>query len=271
MVALRKLILNTPVIRSLARVIYQGVKGLPVIVPFKATYSEDALLAYKNTSSLYEEKFDKVYKQAVSEGLYVDPAIRWRCHIACWAASVAIKNPGDFVECGVNKGFMSRIVMDYIDFNAHPDLKFWLLDTYEGFSEIYLTDEEKKSLKQSRKNNPTDTPWQMGIYKPVFDIASKAFSKFNNARLIKGPVPDTLPQVEAKQISYLSLDMNCMIPEVAAITYFWDKLVTGGIVLLDDYAFPGHEAQKNGLDDFAASKNVKILSLPTGQGMIIKN
>jgi hypothetical protein len=64
--------------------------------------------------------------------------------------------------------------------------------------------------------------------------------------------------------------MNCAYPEIKAIEYFWDKIVSGGIVLMDDYAYEGHEHQMKAFDIFAKSKNVKILNLPCGQGMIIK-
>jgi hypothetical protein len=43
------------------------------------------------------------------------------------------------------------------------------------------------------------------------------------------------------------------------------------VVVLDDYGFEGHEVQKREQDKFAASKNIQILSLPTGQGLIIKS
>lgn len=38
---------------------------------------------------------------------------------------------GDFVECGVNRGGLSRAVMHYVDFER-LDKQFWLLDTFEG-------------------------------------------------------------------------------------------------------------------------------------------
>jgi hypothetical protein len=70
------------------------------------------------------------------------------------------------------------------------------------------------------------------------------------------------------------LDLNVAAPERAAVEFFWDKLVTGGIVLSDDYGHSreghGYYAQKLALDDFARSRNVEVLSLPTGHGMILK-
>jgi hypothetical protein len=41
-------------------------------------------------------------------------------------------------------------------------------------------------------------------------------------------------------------------------------------VLLDDYAGFGYEWQKIGMDAFATERGLSILSLPTGQGLLIK-
>jgi hypothetical protein len=64
--------------------------------------------------------------------------------------------------------------------------------------------------------------------------------------------------------------MNVKEPEIAAANYFWEKVVKGGVVILDDYGFPKHIEQKLAFDQFAKEKGVEILSLPTGQGIIFK-
>ena len=68
------------------------------------------------------------------------------------------------------------------------------------------------------------------------------------------------------------MDMNNAFAEMEAIKSFWDKIVNSGIVLLDDYAtHDGFKEQKISWDKFAKDKNFEILTLPTGQGLIIKN
>jgi hypothetical protein len=64
--------------------------------------------------------------------------------------------------------------------------------------------------------------------------------------------------------------MNCSFPEVAAIRFFWESLVPGAFVLFDDYAFCGCRSQKTAADRFAQEKGINILSLPTGQGLLVK-
>ncbi len=62
--------------------------------------------------------------------------------------------------------------------------------------------------------------------------------------------------------------MNCVIPEIAAIEHFYPKLSIGAVILLDDYGW--HFLQKKAMDKWADKMGVTILSLPTGQGMVIK-
>ena len=50
----------------------------------------------------------------------------------------------------------------------------------------------------------------------------------------------------------------------------WDKLVPGGVILLDDYGWPGHEEQKKAIDEFVKKVKTKVLYFPTGHGVIIK-
>lgn len=64
--------------------------------------------------------------------------------------------------------------------------------------------------------------------------------------------------------------MNCMIPEVAALDYLWERLVPGAVILLDDYAYYGYQPQKDGMDQWAEKMGIAIASLPTGQGLMIK-
>ena len=57
---------------------------------------------------------------------------------------------------------------------------------------------------------------------------------------------------------------------MAALEYFWERLVPGALVLFDDYAYRGYEAQKRALDALARRRDVPIASLPTGQGLLIR-
>lgn len=107
-------------------------------------------------------------------------------------------------------------------------------------------------------------------YFDCFDLVQKNFEDFENITLVKGVVPQSLDTVSIDSVAYLSIDMNLAAPEVAAMRHFWPKLVTGAVVVLDDYGFAGFEEQKEAMDAFAREMNVEIFTVPTGQGLLIK-
>jgi hypothetical protein len=233
------------------------------------TYNSDGLAVWaKDVSFLHESEFVKAYQIGMDsghkigrgKGSNVDIHIEWRVHVACWAAWHAKQLPGSFVECGVNTGIFSLAVCNYIDFNS-TGKDFFLFDTFEGIPEEQMAEQEK---------NPERIRLFREAYEECYDIARRNFEPFPKARLIRGRVPDTLGSVDIDEACYLSLDMNIAEPEIAAIEFFWDKLVSGAPVLLDDYGWLGHSLQKEEMDKFASKKGVKILTMPTGQGLLLK-
>lgn len=224
----------------------------------EVTYNQDRLATAHNCDFINDKRFAKAYRKGQETGSWGNANVQWRAFVACWAAERAMNLEGDFVECGVNRGGLSRTVMEYIDFDKMNNRKFYLLDTYEGLSEKYISEEEQKIGRKA------------GGYEECYESVKKTFGSFENAVIIKGTVPDTLSEVKSEKVSYLSIDMNCVEPEIAAANFFWDKLSSGAAIVLDDYGWSEHILQKHAFDEFAERKNIPILSLPTGQGLILK-
>ena len=108
------------------------------------------------------------------------------------------------------------------------------------------------------------------MYEDCYTIAKSNFSEFDRAMLVKGEVPDSLTKVDIEAVSYLSLDMNIAEPEVAALEHFWDKLVSGGIVIFDDYGWNHYREQYDAINAISKRFGVMVATLPTGQGILIK-
>jgi len=231
----------------------------------KGHYAEDGLISIHNNEFTLDESFVSAYQRGLDSGHGVDPNHRWRIHTALWAAQVASRLEGDFVECGVNTGFVSSAIMHHLDWNT-LNKNFYLLDTFNGPVEKWFSEAEqsKGKVEESIKAK------SLGRFRTDIQATIENFSEWNSVSIVQGAVPDTLPQVKTEKVAYLHLDMNQAYPEVKAAEHFWPLIVPGGVILLDDYAFIGYEAQKSAMDGFARKAGVEILSLPTGQGLIIK-
>lgn len=222
-----------------------------------ATYDQDGLRTIHNCDFIDDPVFARAYEAGEKLDSWFGGNVQWRVHTLFWAATRALALEGDFVECGVHRGGFSKAIAEYIDF-ASLDKKFYLLDSFEGMSEEQLSPEELQ-------NDLLDYP-----YEGDYDSVKKTFEEYSNVVIIKGRIPESLGEVKAEKVSFLSIDLNNAVPEIAAAEFFWDKLVSGASIVLDDYGWKKHIVQKHAFDDFAKRKGVPILSLPTGQGLIIK-
>ncbi|MGI9534576.1 MAG: TylF/MycF/NovP-related O-methyltransferase [Thermodesulfobacteriota bacterium] len=230
------------------------------ITAYPLTYNQDGLTTWHICDFMDNKHFIDSYNLGKKTGSWADLDLHWRVYTVCWAARIGISLEGDFVECGVNRGGFARAIINYTNFSK-SEKKFYLLDTYCGINKQHLTEEE--IINGINPNNPNQTD----CYQDVLET----FKEFKNVKIVKGSIPETLNQVTSNKIAFLSIDLNNAKPEIAAANFFWDKLSPGAIIVLDDYAYSDvYKIQRIEFNNFAKDKNVEILTLPTGQGLIIK-
>ena len=96
-------------------------------------YNQDGLTSIHNHEFMSDDRFKKAYQRGV-DAVGVDYNWHWRVHIGLWAARTADHLQGDFVECGVNAGFLSSSIMCDLDWDSR-NKTFFLLDTFSGLDE----------------------------------------------------------------------------------------------------------------------------------------
>jgi O-methyltransferase len=225
----------------------------------RATYNTDGVLTDHNADFATDPRFAQAYEAGLRTGSWCGADVRWRMHVVCWAAAHGMRRPGDFVECGVSRGGSAMTLLRYTELYK-TDRKLFLLDTFHGPTLEYMSETEKQSLKSSPQ------------FEECLEEVRRTFAPYRSTvEIIPGTVPETLPQVSTEQVAFLSIDMNNAAPEIAAAEYFWPKLTAGAVVVLDDYGWSQHIEQKHAFDQFAQRHGVSILSLPTGQALMVKN
>ena len=227
------------------------------------TYNQDGLATQHNADFMRETRFLDAYRIGMENGR-PGTQVEWRVEVALWCAAQGLALEGDFVECGVHTGILSGAVMTYFDFAKRAPRKFYLFDTWAGIPAEQVTEEEKRIgvLEMNRKYQNGDV-----LHADVV----KKFSRWPNAVVVRGRVPETLTAMAASEkVAYASIDMNVAAAEMAAADFLWPRLVPGAPMLLDDYGWAAHVNQKRAWDDWARKTGVMILPLPTGQGLILK-
>lgn len=236
-------------------------------------YDQDGLRTMHNHEFMLDSSFQEAYQRGVkTQGSMrlLGPQgpeynCHWRVHVALWVAFSASKLDGDFVECGVNKGMFSSCIMNYLRWDLLGKT-FYLMDTFKGIDERFTSEADRQAGVLEMNKGRLES----GFYVSTVESVKSNFREWKNVKIIEGSIPETLSECKAEKVAYLHLDMNCSVPEVAAVEYFWDRLVEGAFILMDDYAYHGSRNEKLGMDAFADKKGLNIVSLPTGQGLLIK-
>ena len=141
------------------------------------------------------------------------------------------------------------------------DREYFLFDTYEGIPTVKGMSMSEQKMRQK---------YNADRYFNSLDFVNEKFKSFPNVRPIKGLLPDTLDKIKGRKIAYLSVDLNNAPSEKAVIETLWPQLSNGAVVVIDDYAFSGHMDQYKMWNDFAASQQRMVATLPTGQGLLLK-
>jgi hypothetical protein len=221
---------------------------------FGRVYHADHLITVERCMGFVE---DKKFTSALDASARTaqNRSLAWRLHTLSWAASQAIHLPGDFVECGVFEGFCSHFLCEYLDF-GNVEKRFILYDTFKGVPD------------QHRSTSPVAA----GAYEvdKLLESVRDRFAPFPNVSIVQGSVPEVLAGNAPEEVCFLHLDMNSASAEVGALEILFDRVVPGGMIVLDDYGWQVYRQQKIAEDEFFAARNYRVMELPTGQGLVVK-
>lgn len=135
--------------------------------------------------------------------------------------------PGAVAEAGVYRGDYSREIN-----RCFPDRKLYLFDTFGGFDETDIAEEQKAS--HTTADYLKDTSEELVLSRmPIRQ----------NCIVRKGFFPDTAQGLEETFV-YVSLDMDLYKPTLEAMRYFYPRMCAGGVIAIHDFfseAYPNIE------------------------------
>ncbi len=207
----------------------------------------DNLFTWGRNNSALE---DTAFQEALLNNVHSksDRAIVWRRYILATSACHCVQLEGDFVECGVNAGTGMKLLMDYLGGTSFSKT-FWGYDTYDY--------------------HPTGRNMD-GQSEGQFERVQERLSAYPQVRLIKGLLPESFSQGAPEKVAFLHLDLNNAAGELAVLEHLFERIVPGGMIILDDYEWSAYRNQKREEDPWFEARDYRVIPLPTGQGMVIK-
>lgn len=212
-------------------------------------FADNLLTWGRNMSMLDDAPFVAAWQANVESAS--DRAIVWRRYVLACAAYHCVQLDGDFVECGTATGVGVKTIVDYLGGPAFPK-PFWGYDLFEY------------DASTVDPGMPDHGP---GAYERV----CAKFASYPQVRMVKGLIPEAFATACPDKIAYLHIDLNQAAAEIASLEHLFDRMVPGGILVLDDYEWAGiYRGQKLAEDIWFEARKYRVMPLPTGQGIVIK-
>lgn len=227
------------------------------------------LLIYKYLETFWSYKVYKPYKwedavknKTISKKLislehgYYD---KIRFYIM-WFQIERLKNEnieGDFAELGVHKGETAKLI-----YEMDTARNLHLFDTFEGFNEKDLLQENKQGGKYTTKEfSDTD-----------LESVKKQIDGGDRVIFHPGYFPSTSIGLENTKFSFVHLDADLYLPTIEALKFFYPRLSPGGVIIVHDYNHTW-DGIKKAFDEFMPTIPESLIELPDWKGsvMIVKN
>ncbi len=208
--------------------------------------ADNMILIGKICGFLKEERFVNLANKFFKDDT-LHSSIVWRVHLLASAINSCKDLEGDFIEFGC---YDAKVAEFLIEYNNIASLKksFYLYDIFD--------------------NPPTD---RGPLHSPeLFDNVSKRMSKYDFVKVIPGLLPGTFENNIPDKIAFVHLDLNSAKTEISLLRVFFENMVPGGIIILDDYGTMGYEQQYTEEKIFFANLGYDVFEFPTGGGMVIK-
>lgn len=178
--------------------------------------------------------------------------------------------PGDVVECGVWRGGSIHTIARVFEAEGVLDREIHLFDTFEGMTEPTEKDvragDGRTAGELLEESSKTKWVWAVASLEDVQEGIRTLNYPWERFHFCKGPVEETIPSQAPDKIALLRLDTDWYESTKHELDHLYDRLVSGGILIIDDYG--SWEGSREATDEFMEKLDNPPLMLRAGRSRI---
>jgi len=163
---------------------------------------------------------------------------------------------GDTAECGAFAGATSHFICAARATGWHH-----IFDSFAGLS---------SPVEQDAVSTSETPAWQAGDLASPLESLRANLADFDRVAVYPGWIPERFAEVGDRRFCFVHIDVDLYQPTRDSLTFFYPRIVEGGMLVCDDYGYLNCPGAKRACDEFAASIPEPLVHLPTGQALIIK-
>ncbi len=165
---------------------------------------------------------------------------------------LALPLAGDMAECGAYKGMSAYLMCQALQSTGRL---VHLFDSFEGLPAPSKWDGDY---------------WTSGALRIPESTLRETLKEFDNYRVYAGWIPERFAEAQERHFCFIHIDVDLYQPTLDSLEFFYPRMCTGGIILMDDYGFTTCPGAKRAADGFFTDKTEPIIMLTTGQALVIK-
>jgi len=161
---------------------------------------------------------------------------------------------GSTAECGVFKGIGSALICETLRGTYHESERHFGFDSFEGLPET----------------GANDGQWKRGDLADPVTTAQEHLAEFPFVQLVKGWLPATLAVARQHRFRMVHVDVDIEQATWDCLSFFYSRVVSGGLFLIDDYGFHSCPGARQATEAFLQDKPETLIELTTGQAAFFK-
>ncbi|MGH8618734.1 MAG: TylF/MycF/NovP-related O-methyltransferase [Burkholderiales bacterium] len=174
---------------------------------------------------------------------------------------------GAVAECGCFRGLSAYFLcaQERRRTPGYDGKDFFRFDSFAGLSlpteEDRIADDLENADALRRMSHP-------GAFAASLADVREHLRDFPGVTLHPGWIPDAFEGLPERHYRFVNLDVDLFEPTHESLEYFYPRLAPGGLIVSDDYSWPGARRAR---EDYAARVAAPLETTPLGQAILRKS
>lgn len=183
---------------------------------------------------------------------------------------------GAIVECGVWRGGATMLMIQGLLVEEPPARPVMLFDTFEGMTPpdgrdraLSSGDSARKLLSSSDREPEQTGRWNVWCNADEADVRAGVAATGYPSELVhfvRGPVETTLAAHAPESVAIARLDTDWYASTKVEMEVLFDRIVAGGVLILDDY--DDWSGARQAVDEFFAARKQHPFLVRAGRGRV---
>jgi O-methyltransferase len=211
----------------------------------------------------YYDDFDPIFDRLYCDGLLASRESpfpfgrrdRFRDLLRCLSLTHGLT--GRLAECGCLAGLSSYLICTQIRRQAprYAGEGYEIYDSFQGLSTPTADD------------LPLPPRMKAGHFAAPLKEVVRTLQDYPKIGYVPGWLPGTLDHGRRQTYRFVHVDVDLYVPTLGALRYFWPRLVPGGVMVCDDYSWPG---ARRAVQRFSSESNAALHLTPSGTCYVVK-